>query len=88
MYKVHNNASTSVFFTKYSHVRASNNMRWQGNVVRLRGNRNAKGILMGKPERKKLILRFKLTGENHMKIDLQGRKWSAYYIYPAQDTDT
>jgi hypothetical protein len=69
MFTVHNNASNSVFFAKYSHVTTSKNVRWKENVVGLRRKRNANGILVGKPERKKPILRFKHTGGDHMKMD-------------------
>jgi hypothetical protein len=87
MYRVHNNASTSVLFTEYFHVTTSKRMRWQGHVKRVGGSRNANRIFVEKPDRKYPLLRLKHIRKDHMQIDLQERKWSTYWIYLAQDMD-
>jgi hypothetical protein len=77
MYEVHNHASTSVFVTKYIHVTTSKRMRWQ------EAEMQTGFFLVEKSDRKQRLLGLKHTQEDDMKVDLQERNWSTYWIYLA-----
>jgi hypothetical protein len=66
----------------------SKSMRWAGHVVSTRAKRNAYGILVGKPEGKRLLERHRRRWENNIKMDLSEIGWGGMdWIHLVQDTE-
>jgi hypothetical protein len=66
----------------------SRKIRWAGNVARIWTNRNAFRILMGKPERKRLLGRPRHRWEHSIKMYLgEIRRDDMDWIDLAQDRD-
>jgi hypothetical protein len=62
-------------------------MRWAGYVTCMGEMRNAYNILVGKPEGKKPLRRYRHTWKD-VKIDLRRRGWEFLdWIHLAQDSD-
>ena len=77
-----------VLLTQYVRVIKSRMMRWVGHVARMGDRRGVFGVLVGKPNIKKLLGRPRLRWEDNIKMDLQevgcgGMDW----IELAQDRD-
>jgi hypothetical protein len=53
----------------------SRRMRWAGHVARVREERNACGILVGKPEGKRPVGRPRRRWLDNIKMDLRGIEW-------------
>jgi hypothetical protein len=64
----------------------SKRMRWAGHVARMGETRNAYGILVGKPERKRPLGRARRRWVDNIKIDLREIGWDGMdWIDLAQD---
>jgi hypothetical protein len=53
----------------------SSRMRWVGHVARMREEKSAYGILVGKPEGKRPLGRIRRRREDNIKMDLRGIEW-------------
>jgi hypothetical protein len=63
-------------------------MRWAGNVARVGERRGVYRVLVGKPERKRLLVRLGRRWEDNIKMDLQElRVGDVEWIELAQDRD-
>jgi hypothetical protein len=63
-------------------------MRWAVDAARMRENRNACRILVGKPEGKRPLVRSRRRWENNIKMDLREIGWGGTdWIDLAQDRD-
>jgi hypothetical protein len=63
-------------------------LRWAGIVAHTGNKRNAYRVLVGKPGRKRPLLRPKSTSENNIKMDLTENGWGGMdWIHLAQDRD-
>jgi hypothetical protein len=63
-------------------------MGWAGQVARMGEKRNAYRILVGKPERKRPLVRTRRRFVDNVKIDLVDRGWGGVdWIGLAQDRD-
>jgi hypothetical protein len=62
-------------------------MRWAGHVARIGEQRNAYGILVGKPEGKRPLGRPRFRGVDNIKIDLRQIGWGVDWIDLAQARD-
>jgi hypothetical protein len=66
----------------------SRRMRWAGHVARMGGGRNFYRVLVGKPERKRLLERQRRRWEDGIKMDLREIGWGGVeWIHLAQDRD-
>jgi hypothetical protein len=68
----------------------SRRMRWAGHEAYMREGRNVYRVLVGKPERKRLLERPKRRWEDRMKMDLRDVGWGGggvEWIHLAQDRD-
>jgi hypothetical protein len=67
----------------------SRRMRWAGNVARLGERRGAYKVLVGKPERKRQVVRPRHRLEDNIKIDLLEVGWGdgMDWIDQAEDAD-
>jgi hypothetical protein len=64
----------------------SKRMRLAGHVARMREKRNAYRILVGKPEGKRLLVRW--AWEDNIKMDLRETEWDVKdWMHLAQDKD-
>jgi hypothetical protein len=64
----------------------SRRMRWAGYVARMGEERNVYGVLMGKPEEKRLLGRPRRRWEDGIRMDLRETGWgSVDWIQLAQD---
>jgi hypothetical protein len=64
----------------------SRRMRWAGHVARMGEKRNAKRILVGRPEGKRQLERSRRRWVNHIKMDLREIGWEGVdWIDMAQD---
>jgi hypothetical protein len=50
-------------------------MRWSGHVAFLRDRRNARGVLVGRPKRRRPLGRHRHRLEDNIKMDLQYVAW-------------
>jgi hypothetical protein len=55
----------------------SRRMRYAGHEARMRGNGNSYGVLVGKPDGKKPLRRFRHRWQNNIKMDLRESGWDA-----------
>jgi hypothetical protein len=63
-------------------------MRWEGDVARMGGMRNARKILVGIPERKRQLGRHRRTSEDNIKVGIREMGWEVVdWIHLAQDRD-
>jgi hypothetical protein len=63
-------------------------MRWAVDAARMRENRNACRILVGKPEGKRPLVRSRRRWEDNIKMDLREIGWGGMdWIDLAQDRD-
>jgi hypothetical protein len=53
-------------------------MRWAGHVARIRERRGTCGVLVGKPEGKRILGKPRRILENNIKIDLQEIVWGTW----------
>jgi hypothetical protein len=66
----------------------SRKMRWEGHVARMGAKRNPYRILVGKPERKRLLERPRHRWVDNIKIDLREIEWDDMdWIDLARDRD-
>jgi hypothetical protein len=66
----------------------SRRMRWPEHVVRMRKKRNSYMILVGKPERNKLLREARHRWVDNIKMDIREIGWDGVdWIYLAQDRD-
>jgi hypothetical protein len=66
----------------------SRRVRWAGHVALMEAEKNAYGILVGKPEGKRSLGRPRHRWVNHIKMDLREIGWGGMYrIDLAQDRD-
>jgi hypothetical protein len=66
----------------------SRRVRWKGHVARMGEKKNAYTILVRKPERKRLLRRYRRRWEDNIKMDLREIGWSDMdWIDLAQDRD-
>jgi hypothetical protein len=62
-------------------------MRWAGHVARMRENRGAYSIFVGRPEGRRPMGRPRRTWEDSVKMALQEVGWGLDWIELAQDMD-
>jgi hypothetical protein len=66
----------------------SRNVRWAGHVARIGEGRNAYGVLVGKPEGKRLLERPRRRWEDGIEMDLREIGWGVVeWIHVAQVRD-
>jgi len=62
-------------------------MRWAGHIARMGERRAVYGVLVGKPEAKRLLGRARRKWEDNIKMDFQKVGWGMDWIELAQDRD-
>jgi hypothetical protein len=65
----------------------SRRLRWAGHVARMGEGRNVYGVLVEKPEGKRLLERPRRRWEDGIKMDLREIGWGVEWIHLAQDRD-
>jgi hypothetical protein len=66
----------------------SRKMRWAGHVVRMGEGKCVYGVLVGKPEGKRKLVRPRRRWEDNIKMDLQEVGWWNGLIELAQDRES